>query len=102
MRRYERANHRGTIVLEHAPSILTAQNHLVCEPFVLLSRESLGEDVHKLGSSRHVVEGVVTVFKLVPEGLVVFGAVVELEAPIGGDGGLIVSAMGNGKSDWLM
>jgi len=102
MRSNERANHRRAIVLQHAPSILTAQNHLVCEPFVLLSRESLGEDIHKLGSGQHVVEGVVTAFNLVPEGLVVFGAVVELEVPSGGDGGLIVGAKGNGKSDWLV
>jgi len=95
MRSQERTNHRGMIVLQHAPSIHTTQNHLVCEPFVLLSRESLGEDVHKLRSSRHVVEGVVN---LVPEGLVVFGTVV----PSGGDGGLIVDAKGNGKSDWLV
>jgi len=104
MRSDERANHRGAILLQHAPSILTAQNHLVSEPFVLLSSESFGEDVHKLGSSRHVVEGVVAAVNLVPEELVVFGAVVELWVPNGGnDGlGLIVDARGNGKSDWLV
>lgn len=65
------------------------------------SSKSFGEEVN-LGSSRHVVEGDVTPFNLVPEELVVFGAVVELGIPNGGDGGLIVNAKGNGKSDWLV
>jgi len=79
-------------------SILTAQNYLIfSEPFVLLSSESLGEDIHKLGSSRHVVEGAVTAFNLVPEELVVFDTVVELGVPSGGDDGLIVDAKGIGR-----
>ena len=64
-----------------------------------LPNESLGEDVHKLGSSWHIVKGVGTVFKTL---CWKFSAVVEFGVPSGGNDGVIVDGKGNGKSDWLV